>query len=313
MNGGAALPCAAVMSASATLDHGDGPLRATLVFAGQTLVEYQARQAAQAGAGHISIHVNAITPPLSRSVDRLNADGISVSLVRTPAELRQTIPPDTDILLIGDGVIAAQSLYAEMARHSAPVLLTVNERIKEPGFERIDAQYRWAGLARLNFRQLMDTVHTLDLLADWDLQSTLLRHAVQAGAGRLPVEDEALFGGAIVLIDTQAAADADAKEYLPAQSTSAEGQGWVEHYIFRPIAERTAPWLLRQQIQPRPLRIGAMVTDAIALIIASSGLTWPAIALSLAARAAANKIGRAPVYTPLPHPPPAYSLPLDKQ
>src|SRR3546814_9280982 len=91
MNGGAALPCAAVMSASATLDHGDGPLRATLVFAGQTLVEYQARQAAQAGAGHISIHVNAITPPLSRSVDRLNADGISVSLVRTPAELRQTI------------------------------------------------------------------------------------------------------------------------------------------------------------------------------------------------------------------------------
>src|SRR3546814_174094 len=136
-----------------------------------------------------------------------------VSLVRSPAELRQIMPPDTDILLIGDGVIAAQSLYAEMARHSAHVLLTVNERIKEPGFERIDAQYRWAGLARLNFRQLMDTVHTLDLLADWDLQSTLLRHAVQAGAGRLPVEDEALFGGAIVLIDTQAAADAAEKTF----------------------------------------------------------------------------------------------------
>src|SRR3546814_7075800 len=102
-----------------------------------------------------------------------------------------------------------------MARHSAPVLLTVNERIKEPGFERIDAQYRWAGLARLNFRQLMATVHTLDLLADWDLQSTLLRTAVQAGAGLLPVEDEALFGGAIVLIDLQAAAAAAEKKFLP--------------------------------------------------------------------------------------------------
>src|SRR3546814_9900371 len=111
-------------------------------------------------------------------------------------------------------------------------------------------------------------------ISDWssDVCSsdlTLLRHAVQAGAGRLPVEDEALFGGAIVLIDTQAAADAAEKKFLPAQSTSAEGQGWVEHYIFRPIAERTAPWLLRQQIQPRHLRIGAMVTAAIALIIAS--------------------------------------------
>src|SRR3546814_627874 len=62
----------------------------------------------------------------------------------------------------------------------------------------------------------------------------------------------------------------------------------VEHYIFRPIAERTAPWLLRQQIQPRHLRIGAMVTAAIALIIASYGLTWPAIALFLAALAAEN-------------------------
>src|SRR3546814_4617488 len=72
--GDAPLPFAAVISASATLDHGDGPLRATLVFAGQTLVEYQARQAAQAGAGHISIHVNAITPPLSdRKSTRLNS------------------------------------------------------------------------------------------------------------------------------------------------------------------------------------------------------------------------------------------------
>src|SRR3546814_5705608 len=36
------------------------------------------------------------------------------------------------------------------------------------------------------------------------------------------------------------------------------------------------------------LRIGAMVTAAIALIIASYGLTWPAIALFLAALAAEN-------------------------
>src|SRR3546814_19439296 len=105
-----------------------------------------------------------------------------------------------------------------MARHSAPVLLTVNERIKEPGFERIDAQYRWAGLARLNFRQLMDTVHTLDLLAAWDLQSMLLRHAVQAGAGRLPVQDAARFRGALTLIDTPAAAAADAHKILHPQS-----------------------------------------------------------------------------------------------
>src|SRR3546814_14845804 len=57
--GDAPLPFAAVISASATLDHGDGPLRATLVFAGHTLVEYQARQEARAGTGHHSIYVTA--------------------------------------------------------------------------------------------------------------------------------------------------------------------------------------------------------------------------------------------------------------
>src|SRR3546814_18084494 len=111
-----------------------------------------------------------------------------------------------------------------MARHSAPVLLTVNERIKEPGFERIDAQYRWAGLARMNFRQLMATLHTLDLLADWDLQSTLLRHEVHAGAGRLPAGDTALSRGDIVLLATQAAAVAAKKHYLHDKHTTEKQQ-----------------------------------------------------------------------------------------
>src|SRR3546814_12145747 len=80
--GDAPLPFAAVISASATLDHGDGPLRATLFFAGQTLVEYQARKAAPAGAARSSIHMKHITPPLSRTVHALNTDGPSVSRAR---------------------------------------------------------------------------------------------------------------------------------------------------------------------------------------------------------------------------------------
>src|SRR3546814_12855146 len=72
--GDAPLPFAAVISAIATLDNGDGPLRATLVFAGQPLVEDQAWHAAQAAAGHSSIPVNSITPPPSRTRPLLNPD-----------------------------------------------------------------------------------------------------------------------------------------------------------------------------------------------------------------------------------------------
>jgi hypothetical protein len=279
--GKAPLPFAAVISASATEGHDDGPLRATLIFAGQTLVEYQARQAAEAGAGHISVHVGTVTPALSRSVDRLVADGINVALVRSPAELRQTVPPGTDILLVGDGIVAAQSCYSEMARRGAPTLLVINDHLTQNQFERIDARHRWAGLARLSYDQLLATLRTLDDLADWDLQSTLLRYAVQSGGDRILVGDEALSKGQVALIRSQAAADTAEQHFLPARSRQDTGQGWGERYIFHPLAERFVPMLLRQQVEPSPVRVSAAALAAIAVIMATYGITWPALLLFL--------------------------------
>lgn len=275
------MPFAAVISASATEGHDDGPLRATLIFAGQTLVEYQARQAAEAGAGHISIHVGTVTPALSRSVDRLVADGINVALVRSPAELRQTVPPGTDILLVGDGIVAAQSWYSEMARRSTPTLLVINDHLTQNQFERIDARHRWAGLAQLGYDQLLATLQTLDDLADWDLQSTLLRYAVQAGGERILIGDEALSKGDVALIRSQAAADAAEQHFLPSQSRQDTGHGWGERYIFHPLAERFVPMLLRQQAEPSPVRVSAAALAAIAIIMATYGITWPSLLLFL--------------------------------
>lgn len=277
------MPFAAVISASATIGHDEEQLRATLVFAGQTLVEYQARQASEAGAGHISIHVGAITPALTRSVDRLVADGINVSLVRSPSELRQTVPPDTGILLIGDGVIASQSCYEELVRRASPALLVVNDHVTDPPFERIDAQHRWGGLALLGPRQLAEALETLDMLADWDLQSVLLRHAVQSSPERVLVSDEALFKGDVALIANQAAADTAEAHFLPAPVRSGSGEGWVEHYLLQPVAGPLAATVLRQQVDVGLIRVGAFVAAAVGLIVAAYGLTWPALFMFLMA------------------------------
>lgn len=281
--GDALLPFAAVISATASVGHDGGPLRAILVFAGQTLVEYQARQAAEAGAGHISIHVGAVTPALSRSVDRLTADGINVSLVRSTTELRQTVPPDTDILLVGDGVIAAHRWYHEIAQRTAPVVLVLNDHASRPEFERIDARHRWAGLARLNYRQLTDTLDQLDVLTDWDLQSTLLRYAVQSGGDRVLVDDQALFNGSLFQLESQDAADAAERHFLPTPSNREGGSGMIDHYLFRPLSDRLVPLLLKQQVEPSSLRASAAAIAAIALIVATNGITWPALLLFIIA------------------------------
>lgn len=277
------MPFAAVISASATVGHDEEQLRATLVFAGQTLVEYQARQAAEAGAGHVSIHVGVITPALARSIDRLVADGINVSLVRSPSELRQTVPPDTGILLIGDGVIAAQSCYDQLIGHPSPALLVVNDHVTDPPFERIDAQNRWAGLALLGPRQLAEALETLDMLADWDLQSVLLRHAVQSRPERVLLNDEALFRGDVVLIASQAAADSAEAHFLPMPVQSGNGEGWAEHYIQHAVASPLAAIALRQQVEIGFIRSGAIGMALVALIVAAYGLTWPALLLFLIA------------------------------
>ncbi|MBB4642395.1 hypothetical protein [Rhizorhapis suberifaciens] len=280
------MPFAAVISATANIGHDAGPLRAMLVFSGQTLVEYQARQAAEAGAGHISIHVGAVTPALSRSVDRLTADGINVSLVRSTAELRQTVPLDTDILLVGDGILAAPPWFQEIAQRPAPVVLVLNDHVTRPEFERIDAQHRWAGLARLNYRQLVDTLDRLDVLTDWDLQSTLLRHAVQSNGDRILVDDEALFNGGLFQLESQDAADAAEHHFLPARPMEQAGTGWVDRYVFRSLADKLVPLLSKQQIEPAPVRVSAAAIALIGLIIATNGITWPALLLFLVALAA---------------------------
>ena len=92
----------AILSASRTTADTPAGLRASLHFAGQTLIEYQARQAARAGADRIMILVSVITPAVSQAVDRLSADGIAVALVRDMVSMVRDVPRDADVLLVAD-------------------------------------------------------------------------------------------------------------------------------------------------------------------------------------------------------------------
>ena len=62
-------------------------------------------------------------------------------------------------------------------------------------YERIDAGSRWAGVAMADARLLGSTAA---MLGDWDLQSTLLRRAIQEGAPRIPAADG---GGEPLLVE----------------------------------------------------------------------------------------------------------------
>ena len=84
-----------------------GELRALLPLAGRTLIEYQARCVAAAGAAPIVVLVERVPPALHEAFERLRADGLSVIPVSDGNEAASRFEAGSLILLVGDGVAAA--------------------------------------------------------------------------------------------------------------------------------------------------------------------------------------------------------------
>ena len=254
---------AAILSASRASADSSGGLRACLHFAGQTLVEYQARQAVRAGADRIFIMVSVITPALSQAVDRLSADGIAVALVRDMVSMVRDAPRDVDALLMADGAIVSQAHVDSLGAAEGDTLLVADDSRASAPLERIDAGQRWAGLARISPALLFGT---LDMIGDWDLALTLVRSAVQKGARRVTVPEADLLEGRAALVESQQQADLVAQAVASAGTVRGHARGGIEHYLFVPLARSAGSMLMRLQVPALQVRIGAMALAAIALV-----------------------------------------------
>lgn len=261
---------AAILSASRTTADLPAGLRASLHFAGQTLVEYQARQAVRAGADRIMILVSVITPAISQAVDRLSADGIAVALVRDMVSMVRDAPRDSDVLLVADGAIVSQAHMDGIGGAEGDALLVTDDSRAAAPFERIDAGQRWAGLARISPALLFGT---LDMIGDWDLALTLVRAAVQKGARRLTVPQDDLLEGRVAIVDTQQQADLVAQAVTAAGSGRGAARGGIDHYLLAPLARMASPPLMRMQVPAFQLRIAAIALGVVALV--PIALQWP--------------------------------------
>src|SRR5690348_334783 len=172
-----------------------GGLRALLPLAGRTLIEYQVRCASAAGAAPIIVVVERVPQALQDAFERLRLDGVGVFPVSDVKEALSRFEAGTMILLLGDGVTPPAEVVTRMANEPESAIATVPDDEAHAMFERIDAQSRWAGVALVDAHLLGSTAA---MLGDWDLQSTLLRRAVQEGALRVPAGDA---GGEPLLVE----------------------------------------------------------------------------------------------------------------
>jgi hypothetical protein len=219
-----------------------GALRALLPLAGRTLLEYQVRCAAAAGAAPIVVVVERVPQALQDAFERLRLDAIGVFPVSELNEAVSRFEAGSSILLIGDGIAAPIELVMRMAEESEPSVATVADDEEHQAYERIDAGSRWAGVAVVDAHLLGSTAA---MLGDWDLQSTLLRRTIQEGALRLRASEA---GGEPLLVES---ADqlADFQHGLLLASRGAR-EDWASRYLLAPVEDVATERLMQTPLRP---------------------------------------------------------------
>jgi hypothetical protein len=242
---------------SAYQEDDSGALRALLPLAGRTLIEYQVRCVAAAGAAPIVVVVERVPQALQDAFERLRLDGIGVFPVSDVNEAVSRFEAGSMILLIGDGIVPPVDLVVTASLEPEPVVATVPDDELHEAFERIDAQTRWAGVALVDAHLLGSTAA---MLGDWDLQSTLLRRAIQEGARRMPVEE----GGGEPLLAERAEQLTDFQRHL-LQASRGGRSDWTSRYLL-PLVEDFAT----EQLMETPVRPVWLIWAALALTLGAA-------------------------------------------
>jgi len=261
-----------------------GALRAVLPLAGRTLVERQARLAARAGATRIVVLVERLPAELGAALERLRRDRLPIHIARDVEEATEAIEPTDRLLLIGDGAIIDEDQLARLAEGSDHAVLTVPDSVHGELYERIDGQSRWGGAAAIDGRTLRATAA---MLRDWDLQSTLLRRTLQAGARHVAADRP------LAIIDRSADIAALEARIL-ADALETRGS-WIDR-LLAPIERVIASALLGGSVGPG--LIGGVAAGLTALGAAGLawGWNWTGLALMLLATpldGIALRVGRA--------------------
>ena len=248
-----------------------GLLRATLPLAGRTVIERQARLAAAAGAAPIIVLAERMPPALGAALDRLRRERIAIQVARTADEAAQALDPNDRLLLIADGAIAEADQLGELARGEGRQVMTVPDGAFGELYERIDAGSRWGGFAALDGALLRETV---SMLGEWDLQSTLLRRALQAGATHVAAE------GPVAILDGPADLAGLERQIL---ATAGETRGGWASWLLAPLERAATFALMGGPLGPDAVGGTAAFLTGLAGAAMAYGWLWTGLVLLLLA------------------------------
>lgn len=255
----------------ATADSHDRPdqLAATLPFGGATLLEFQARLLAAAGATQLLVVVARLTPELIGAVNRIGRRGLTIDVVRSATEAEDKLHPLARVLVMADGLVSADPVIALLSGEGGDTLLVTTDDNALPGLERVGVDAIWAGLARVEVQRIADVAA---LPRDYDFQSTLLRVTAQSGAARMLLPADAARAGHGVEHDS---ARLQVRNSAVLVGYVSNRKPWIERFVIAPVVRRVMPLIMARQISSTV--VGAASAGLLVGGLGLIGWGWPII------------------------------------
>ena len=262
---------AGLIFATEDADDRAGVLAATLPFGGLTLIEFQARLLAAAGATQIVLVVARMTPELLGAISRIGRRGVAVDAVRTAVEATEKLHPLARVLVVADGVVTTGDVVHSLAAAPGDMLLVTEP--DDSRYERVAANAAWAGLALLDGKRIAEVAA---MPRDYDFQSTLLRAAAQAGTDHVRLDPHMATGHGI---ERHAASLAQRGNGTVA-ALVARPLRWADRFVFAPMVRIALPWLMARAV-PTIAPLAGAVGLAVASVV-TIGWGHPAIGMAVA-------------------------------
>ncbi len=253
-----------LFATSETQDRPD-QLIATLPFSGMTLIEYQARLLLSAGVSQIIIFIARLTPELLGAIARIRRPGLTVDLVRSASETCAKLHPLANIITVADGLVTTETIIGSLCRVTGDALLVVDAAGAQDSLERVGGDLAWAGLARLDPLRMAEAA---ELPADYDLQSTLLRLAEQAGAAHIALPRMAGESGHGI-VDRAHTLQERGRAIIAA--LLAVRPNWFDRYLVAPIARTVLPLLLDRIVPTNTLAVLGIALGLAGVVTVSLG------------------------------------------
>ena len=215
---------------------GDGAScpRGFLHVGGRTVIERQASFALALGCERIVCIAEGLPPEVIQLQHQVERSGARFHAVRGREALHSLVSASDEVLIIADGILPDMAPLQALVGNRKGVLAIPESEGLAAGYERIDRDWCWAGVARCSGAEVE---RLSDLPRDVDPLAALMRCALQAGRPIIPLPDGVLVNGLWWLVGNANTALAAGRSILSRgfrpSRWSAPGNALIDRIVLR--------------------------------------------------------------------------------